>query len=471
MTHKPFCSRRNFLLSSAAAGTLAAAPAGGLRAESEVPPRNQNTVTKIKKVFLAKPVPTWPRPDIDLGAEMKMINARLDELKPGWSRPVEMVGGELLRVAGDVTRFWQTLGDADAVLAFNLTSGCGAMLDPIIDFGYPTLLFSQPYAGHDWSGIGDKQRQGKRVEVISSSSLEDLEPYLRVLDSMRRIRQTRILCLQSNTHKSNFVLGLEKQFGPEIHLLDYSELNALYQKSDTAQAAKLADDFIAAAVGMVEPTREEVIRSMRLYLAIRELLSRYSAEVITVDCLGGFNRGELPAYPCLAWSMLNDMGKVGVCEADLETTLTQTLLTYLTGLPGFVSDPVIDTRTNTVIHAHCVSATRMDGPGQSAAPYIIRSHMEDNKGVSMQVKMRVGQEITLAKISRGKMLISTGTILDNPDNPRGCRTKVTTRVADADRLLHNYTGGLHRVLVYGQHVRDVKRMGRLMGFEVADEMG
>ena len=178
-----------------------------------------------------------------------------------------------------------------------------------------------------------------------------------------------------------------------------------------------------------------------------------------------------------------DLGLTGVCEADMDSTLTQLILTYAFGVPGFVSDPVIDTSNNTVIHAHCVSATRMDGPSGPRAPYIIRSHLEDDKGASLQVRMRIGQVITTAKlVNLDTMLISTGTITDTPDVDRGCRTKIRTRVKDGEKLLASWGAALtpgpgmpgtrdllHRVVFYGDHTKEVARLGRLLGFQLVEE--
>lgn len=428
-------------------------------------------LTVIKKVYMAKPVPTWPCPDIDIQAEMKKIDAALADLQKQSDRNIKLVGGELLRTVDDVPAFKRNLGDADGILAFNLTSTCHPMINEIVDMGFPTVLFSQPYSGHDWSLFADKIKSGQRVDVVSSSDFDDLQPFLRIFDTIRKTKQSRILCLRPSTKKNEDIDSLEKHYGMSIEMLDYSQLHKLYQESNVEKATELADTFISGAIRMVEPKRKEVIKSMRLYLAIQELMEQYGSEVITIDCLGGFRREELPAYPCISWTLLNNAGKIGVCEADLTATMTQVLLQYLTGKPGFVSDPVIDTKTNTVIHAHCTSATKMDGPEKPEAPYIIRTHMEDNKGVAVQVKMRIGQEITLAKLQGvNKMLLSTGEIIDNPDCKRGCRTKVTTKVADADKMLHGYTGGLHRLLFYGNHIEDIKKMGRLMGFEVVEEI-
>ena len=79
----------------------------------------------------------------------------------------------------------------------------------------------------------------------------------------------------------------------------------------------------------------------------------------------------------------------GVCEADFQSTMTQLLVTSFSGKPGFVSVPTFDTSRNEVIHAHCVAATCLRGLGGERSPYIVRTHMEDEKGVSIQVEMPV----------------------------------------------------------------------------------
>ena len=87
-----------------------------------------------------------------------------------------------------------------------------------------------------------------------------------------------------------------------------------------------------------------------------------------------------------------------------------------------ITDSTFDTSRNEVIHAHCVAATRMRGIGGPACPYILRSHMEDNKGVSVQVEMPVHETITGEKFSNPTTpLISTAEVTGSIDGPRGCR--------------------------------------------------
>jgi hypothetical protein len=123
----------------------------------------------------------------------------------------------------------------------------------------------------------------------------------------------------------------------------------------------------------------------------------------------------------------------------------------------------------------------MDGPGGQRAPFLIRTHRDDNKGASLEVEMRVGQEITCAKlINLDTMLISTGKITEITDfDDRGCRTQITTEVADAQKMADHWGAGLldgtgmmtllHRVVFYGNHRRHVDHLAALLGIKVVEE--
>jgi hypothetical protein len=464
-------TRRQFI-GATVGGAAALAGVGKLRAAGAAEPdpfKPFPTKIVVRKVYLAKPVPTWPTPKLDVRAEIRKIEAWLAEL--GKKAPdVEFLGGELLRVSGDVPEFRAALGQPDGILIFNLTSTVGHLLGAIVDFGFPTIMFSQPYSGHDWSMVAGLQKAGKKVDVLASSDYHDILKGLAVFRTIKRLKETRILYLRNGGPSENYVKDARQKIGPEIVTIDHKRLLDAYNAVDPKEAEPDADAWIKGALKVVEPTREEIVKSSRLYLAMKNVMREEAARGIAINCLGLFYRGALPAYPCLGFSRLNSMGRAGMCEADLDSTLTHFMFLYLVGKPGFISDPVVDTATNTVIHAHCVAATKMDGPDGREDPYIIRSHLEDDKGAALQVKMRIGQVITAAKlINLDTMLVSTGKIIDTPDVDRGCRTKITTAVADAQKIMENYTGGLHRVIFYGEHVREIKRLAHFMPFNVVEE--
>jgi glycine/serine hydroxymethyltransferase len=150
--------------------------------------------------------------------------------------------------------------------------------------------------------------------------------------------------------------------------------------------------------------------------------------------------------------------------------MTQMLITPYSGIAGFVTDPVFDTSRNQVIHAHCVSATKMKGIHGPSSPFILHNHLETAEGAVMQVLAPANETITCARFAGArKFLISTGEVTGNVDSDRGCRTQFRTRVADAQKLLENYSSGLHRVIFYGDHVRAAERMGKMLGFQVVRE--
>jgi L-fucose isomerase-like protein len=251
----------------------------------------------------------------------------------------------------------------------------------------------------------------------------------------------------------------------------HEDMYPVFEGADSRQAQKLADEIAANALQVVEPSRKEIHDAMRFYLGIVDLLKREKANAITIDCFGDVPKSLKPAYPCISWSRLNDQGLYGVCEADLLSTMTQMLVTPGTGLPGFVSDPVIDISRNEVIHAHCVAATKMKGIDGPGSPYFVRSHLETSEGATLQVLMPSGETITCAKFTApDRFLVSTAEVTGAVQSDRGCRTQIRTLVADAQKMLENYSGGLHRVVFYGDHVEMIERMGRLMGFEVVREI-
>jgi len=106
-----------------------------------------------------------------------------------------------------------------------------------------------------------------------------------------------------------------------------------------------------------------------------------------------------------------------------------------------------------------------------SAPYAIRHHLETAEGAVLQVLMPSDQPVTVARFNGPtQMLVTTGEVTGPVDDDRGCRSKIRTRVKEAEKWLQNYGPGLHRVVFYGDHTRTLERMGRLLGFEVVYEM-
>jgi L-fucose isomerase-like protein len=180
---------------------------------------------------------------------------------------------------------------------------------------------------------------------------------------------------------------------------------------------------------------------------------------------------QLPAYPCISHSRMNSLGLAGICESDLQTAMTQLLLQAISGRPGFISDPTMDVSKTGIILAHCMGTPAMDGPGGPMAPYRLRTIMERQEGAVPQVRMRIGQKVTQAElVGTDEMLFFTGVIIETPDTPRGCRTKITVKVdGDIEKLWQNWSHGLHRVTCYGDVTADLARFCRFKSVQMVNE--
>ena len=422
----------------------------------------------VRKVYLVGPRTHWPKPGLDVKKDVAEVEARLAEVERKHAGRLRFTGGEVLRADAEVEPWLKGMGDADAVLILPVSAPVGPLAALVKSLKVPALYFSRPYAGHSWSGIAAMREAGARIDVLATSSYGDLDAYVPIFGAISHLRRSKLLIVGKN--REQLAGAYTARYGTAVKFFDYPDLKAAFDATDARKAEQAAAEFTRAALRVVEPKPQEIRDALRFYLGVLDLLKREKANAITVDCFGGLLAGKMPAYPCVAWSKLNDVGMYGVCEGDVQSTLTQMLVTSYSGMPGFVSDPVFDLSRNEVIHAHCVAATKMKGIHGPSSPYILRDHLETAEGAVMQVLMPSNETVTMARfVGADKFLVSTAEVTGTVDSDRGCRSQIRTRVADAEKMLQGYGHGLHRVIFYGDHVRAIERMGRLMGFQVIKE--
>lgn len=464
--------RRNFF-SATAAGSICLSSL--MRSASvsaiEAPPRLRSGMskTRVAKIYLGRPNPGWPRAKVDLPQEIKQFEAEFDKLKSAFD-DIEFVGGDLVSTDEQLAAAMEKYKDIDGILALHVTMGIGGFLDKLLTLNVPLVLFAPPYVGHEWHTIASRQKKGAKIECLPSSDYGDMVKAVRPFRAIHRLKEAKVLFMQDGGPNPEYVKSIKEKFGTQIVNVEYERLKDAYFAVDADKAQADADKWINEAEKIVEPTKDEIVKASRMYLALLKLMEEEQGDIITINCLGMGLMQKGLAYPCLGFARLNGMSLGGVCEADLKSTMTQLLFQFLTGKPGFVSDPIIDLSNNTIIHAHCVSAIKMDGPDGEQCPYIIRNHLEDAQGVSLMVKMRIGKPISMARlIGPDLMLFSTGEIVDTPCVENGCRTKITTKVKDAQKIMENYSCGLHRVIFYGDHTQDLRRFCRFKDIRIVQE--
>ena len=472
-------TRREFLGTAAGAGgmLLAGGFAGRPLMAAEDAGWPKMPPVKIHVVYVGTGG-AWPTPTFDAPAEVIKFKKYLAGVQSRLG-DVVFVGGELIpNTMQAATEVAPAVAKADAAILVHLSFGSGQPLLKLVDVGLPTAIFSQPFSGHDWMYVPQWQKAGKKVILLPSSDYSDLERAAALLRVPVRLRQSRVIVVgrAKGTAPACSVEQIKQQLGPEVITMSQEQIAEAHKAIDPKAAEAEAEQYwISQAKAIVEPSRSDIINSARLYLAIKNIMIRERTQAITSShCMGK------PAKGCLTFSKLNDLGLVGACEGDMDSTLTMLLFSYAFGVPGFISDPLFDTSKNAMIHAHCTSTTKLDGPDGQRAPFLIRTQCDSNQGVSLEVRMRLGQEITCAKLANlDTMLISSGKIIELTDYyDRGCRTQITTRVSNAQQMAHQWGHGvlsndmmtlLHRVVFYGNRLESVKNMAPLLGLKIVEE--
>lgn len=402
---------------------------------------NQKTKVYVSFFGMEKGKPGWPNIDFDPEARGKELLQKVKEISPD----IEFIGGDMILDFAELRKVEQR-ADLGGILVYTLAMRPAGLLswcfrknqDLSLFRRFPMIIADDLYGGEemllDFYDVAKKNNLP--IIAVMSSDLADLESALYLIKVIHRVKAAKILDITDGKDlggqsgwwgqdAQNYFRQLKETFGLEVVTVGSRELNDCYQNVNEKSAAELADKWINGAVKVVEPSREEIIKSGKIYLAIKELMKANNADAVTVDCLGLYYAGKFPAYPCLTFMELLNQGITGICESDLEATVTHFVMSQLTGRAGFVSDPVLDTAAGQIIYAHCTAPTKVFGPNGPTAPYILRTHAEDKKGACPQVIMPVGKPITTVKINTvekkipfikekaWEMLITTGAVARN----------------------------------------------------------
>jgi hypothetical protein len=270
--------------------------------------------------------------------------------------------------------------------------------------------------------------------------------------AIEQLRQMRILVVGGGWGGDAFRRAAQDVVGVTFIPIDFPELAAAYQAADPEAAREFSARWTKSAESTVEPSPSDIQASGMMYVGMQNVMRKYEAAGISINCLGGFYGGHLEAYPCLGFSEFNNQGLIGGCEADQMSALTMATIGALVGRPGFISDPVIDTSKNQIIYAHCVAMTKPFGPDGPANPYRIRSHSEDRKGAAIQSLLPPGYLTTTLEIDpvSRQVLFHQAKAAGNNPSDMACRTKLEATVqGDIEKLTENWRMGWHRVTFYG----------------------
>ncbi|HNY40597.1 MAG TPA: hypothetical protein PKJ41_09385, partial [Bryobacteraceae bacterium] len=380
-------NRRTFLGTGTAAGfMLAGQPAGRASAGSDRDEWPKLRPATIHKLFIGRSGATTNAAGKSVQYltwgqdEVTKMNNYLGDLEKKLG-DVTFVGGETIPPA-DVAQIAARAAAADGLLLIWL-SGHGGDYATMEKLGFgvdkPAVSFFQPFSGHGW--MWHQQWKNRKVLLLSTTDRGELDEAVSLLRVPALMKQTRILAVDGprGTKASCSPEQVKNKLGADLVTIKNAEILAIAKAIDPKLAEAEAENYwIKPAIGILEPTRQEIIDSARYYLAVKQLMIKEKAQgICSAACMG-------TPRACLTFSKLNDLGLVGACEGDIDSALTMLLFAHAFRAPGFITDPVIDESKNALVQFHCTSFTQR--PDGSRMPFIIRNQTDSGGGVALQVQ-------------------------------------------------------------------------------------
>jgi hypothetical protein len=262
-----------------------------------------------------------------------------------------------------------------------------------------------------------------------------------------------------------------------VHL-EYRPIDELEQRMknvDEGRARKEMERWKAEAVRIVEPSDEEILKSTKLYVLLRDIVDAEGLASISIDCLSysfGGNR-EIPT-PCLAFTRLRDEGLSAPCEADVCMMLSSMVFQEISRKPSYVCNvSEVNPQNSNVILRHCVAPTKFLGVDSSSLPYNIRDYHGMGRGAAPEVQFPNGVEITMGGFSKDlkDFVLWPGRTLPGANDtetpsfknpPPGmekmrkfCSNRAEVKVKDLNKFMQSIAG-IHHIMVSGIHSKAIR---------------
>lgn len=352
-------------------------------------------------------------------------------------------------------------------------------------------------------------------------ALEKVKSKLCLIDAIRRVKRHKVLYVgpvekEPHPPSDNFwrldpeqsINTLREVFGVEVIHMESEGLQRIYEGINEDMAKNVAEEFTKKAMQTVGPNEENMIKSAKLYLAIKRALRDTGTSAVSVNdyqvldftkahpkLVEEFVKfewgvkderrkpGALEVLPCLANSLLMDENIPVGPQGDLDAIITNIVGRELTERPGWVYEPSVDPSAGELIYFHCCIPRKLCGPGGPCQSYdvVYACHY----GVVPHITVPLNTSVTSVKISikDRKFAIHQGRItgkipkrakMDKGEITIGEQVDVNKIVveADAEKIFNNWNYdifGWHRCAFMGDFREEFIELARLYGLEVIEE--
>jgi hypothetical protein len=308
----------------------------------------------------------------------------------------------------------------------------------------PTIIYHPVGSNHQHPPRGLMAAPGV-VYIHSIENREALENALIAVNVKKQMEQSRLLRI---TTVEQPTVAKDANLGIEMVAIPAAEYNTLFDSisADNALVSE-AMAFKAKANAVIDVEDRYIVDGFRSCRAVKEIMRRYNADGITINCLMLKER-----KPCIAFSQFNGALIPCACEDFFDSAMTLMFATQLFQRGGFQHNPDFDVDRNQYYGSHCTCALEMHGPGKGTLPFRIRPFTHQlPKTAALDVRMMTGERAVLTKYipPENKLIAYTGAIAGNPEInvAGGCATRFVMDIDKTDDVCSIYHGP-HPILYF-----------------------
>lgn len=250
------------------------------------------------------------------------------------------------------------------------------IIDAVRDLTVPVGIWGIPESV-SFSSVGANVVHGAMEEMNLAHELfygraddpfvgEEIGRFVRACHVKEKLRNARFGMIGGRAISAYPTAGdpnqIKKLFGTEIEHIDQLLLLERARQVPEAAARDKAE-AVKRIYGSVNVADEILLKSVKVYFALKEIIEEYRLDMCSVKCIGEF----LDHYTscCLAISMLNDEGYLVNCQCNLNAMLSSFILAQFSDDPVYFGDiNMVDKENGTARVINCGSI-----PGRLAESY------------------------------------------------------------------------------------------------------
>jgi len=234
--------------------------------------------------------------------------------------------------------------------------------------------------------------------AVGERMLQDLVDKVKLIGMLKRMKKERILTVTDSQFVNviygdvrknppagynEMILGaIDEVFGTQVtkigtkEVVEDKDIQDLWH-NESQEANEIAQRWIRSAKKMMNTIESEVVRSAKVYLAMRMLMEKYDATAMAfhIRTLIANRRREDYVTPALATSEFQLNNVVAKCQSHLNIILSEMLLQYAYGRPSMLGDYSVDTYNNMSAVQHCEGPWNAWGD-ERRVPYYLVDHRE-----------------------------------------------------------------------------------------------